>query len=304
MTRAATIRALAAQLDRLSTASFGPAEPAPPLTTGWSAIDAALAGGLRRDALHEWFGPTPPATDTSSPAATEKSRPKTAPAARAQRTRWRPPTCVLVHLAHRALDTDSQPGWVVWVGRRCFPYPHVLVRGLIAENLTTDAPAAPNAPAAPDSRLLERSLFVAVRTADHRLLTADLALRSPAISTVIADGSGFSMPATRRLQLLAQRHQTPALLVRPPQEQAELSAAHSRWLLRWEPAVDPPPRAQPRWQVELLRCKGVPLERLQGPWLLEWNGDTGALNLPATLGHPARSTQAPPGPPAHRARPA
>jgi hypothetical protein len=301
MTRAATIRALAAQLDRLSTASFGPAEPAPPLTTGWSAIDATLAGGLRRDALHEWFGPTPPASDPAPPAATEQSRPATAPAARAPRTRWRPPTCVLVHLAHRALDTDRQPGWVVWVGRRCFPYPHALVRGLTAESHAADAHDDPKTP---DGRLLERSLFVAVRTADHRLLAADLALRSPAISSVIADGSGFSMAATRRLQLLAQRHQTPALLVRPPAEQAELSAAHSRWLLRWEPATDPPPRAQPRWQVELLRCKGVPLERLGGPWLLEWNGDTGALNLPAPLGRPARSTQAAPRPPAHRARPA
>ncbi len=172
----------------------------------------------------------------------------------ARRGRWTPPVCVLVHLARQALHASNgmeegatprglKPAaqerenpcgrkpvdreavgastsafWAVWVGKRCFPYPGVLVR---AED--------------DDRCLLERSMFVAPRDAASRLWAIDLALRSPVVGVVVADGSHFDMAATRRVQLVAKANGTCVLLVRPPWELQELSAAQSRWLVRREP---------------------------------------------------------------------
>lgn len=226
------------------------------LRTGWSDVDAALGGGLRAGALHEWFG-----------IAARQS------CGVAERT-WSPPICVLVHLAWQAVEASSLPQWTVWVGPRCFPYPSVLVRGRGA-----------------DRGLLERSLFVTAHDADSRLWAIDLALRSSSVGVVIADGSTFSMAATRRVQLLAKRHQTLALMARPPWEQNELSAAQSRWLICWEPHAQTGAKVSlgPRWSVELLRCKGVQPKQYRGVWTLEWDSDTSTLNLSAEMARQARS---------------
>jgi hypothetical protein len=106
--------------------------------------------------------------------------------------------------------------------------------------------------------LLARSLWVTPPNADGRLWAVDLALRSPAVGVVLADGSGFSMAATRRVQLLAAEHGVGALLVRPPWERGELSAAQTRWQVCWHPAravgADGVPR--PRWLVEVVALQG------------------------------------------------
>ena len=55
--------------------------------------------------------------------------------------------------------------------------------------------------------VLDRCLFIDLpkRTADRdRLWAIDLVLRSPAAGAVFADGCGFDMAATRRLQLAAE----------------------------------------------------------------------------------------------------
>lgn len=224
------------------------------LPTGWAGVDDTLDGGLLRGALHEWLGLTSIRNGDT-----------------ARRT-WTPPVCVLVHLAWRALETGSRLRRAAWVGRRCFPCPSVLVRGRDA-----------------DRRLLEHSLFINTRNAASRLWAIDLALRSPSVGVVIADGSTFSMAATRRVQLLAKRHDTLALLVRPPWEEGELSAAQSRWLMRWQPhrSVTENVLLKPRWSARLLRCKGVPTETKRHLWTLEWNSDTSTLHLSAELAHPA-----------------
>ncbi len=253
MVLAATIQALR---EKLNIASLDHAGHGGVLKTGWPDIDTALRGGLLAGALHEWFGLAPRRHHEAS-----------------LRT-WSPPLCVLVHLAWQALEADSRPRWTVWVGRRCFPYPGVLVRDR-----------------GTDRRLLERSLFVTTRNADSRLWAMDLALRSSSVSVVIADGSTFSMAATRRVQLLAKRYRRFVLTVRPPWEQGELSAAQSRWLIRWEPHA-PTTRSvflNPGWSVELLRCKGVHPEMARAMWALEWDGDTSTLNLSSEMARQARA---------------
>ncbi len=218
------------------------------VSTGWPEIDSVLEGGLLGGALHEWFGPE----SIREPGDVS----------------WAPPVCIPLHLAWRALETGCVPLWLVWVGRRCFPYPGVLVR--------EDGR---------DRRMLERSIFVSPRDTAKRLWAMDLALRCPAVGVVIADGSRFDMAATRRVQLVAKTHDTLALLVRPPWERAGLSAAQTRWQVTWEPRADC--HANPRWSVELLRCKGVQPAKARGRWVLEWDHASSTMRLSAQVAHPA-----------------
>ena len=251
------------------------------IPTGWPEVDAALGGGLASGALHEWFG-----VDDSAP-----PPPKEAPRRRAGETAsapwgrfpgqapqntfretWSPPVCLFVHLARQALEAGRSPFWIVWVGARCFPYPAVLTR-----------------PGDNDLGLLARSLFVAPRDVNTRLWAIDLALRSPAVGVVIADGSALSMAATRRVQLLAKRHRTLMLAARPPWEQQQLSAAQSRWLILRQPYVadDESFSVHPRWIVQLLRCKGGQRQTSCDTWALEWQSGTSTVYLSPEVAHPA-----------------
>jgi len=250
-----TIQALK---ERLNCVNLAHARADRTLSTGWRPVDAALGGGLLAGALHEWFGACAHANPPG------------------RRGLWSPPLCILVHLAWRAFAAHSPPRWAIWIGQQCFPYPGVLVRD-----------------AGTDQRLLEHSLWVAAPTADSRLWAIDLALRSSAVGVVIADGSAFSMAASRRIQLLAEKHQTFACLARPPWEQDALSCAQTRWLVRWAPHVSPSAGVvfKPRWNVELLRCKGVQIANHHGPWILEWDSDTCTLDLSSEMAHSARDPQ-------------
>lgn len=275
--------------------------------TGWEPVDAALTpadmpdagrvvkpAGLERGALHEWFGAANPLQDSDI---YRSALPDRGPAARGEARRgrgivatddagfWTPPLCILTHLAWQAIQAPASPdepaareGWVVWVGRSCWPHPPTLFR-------------------AGNRRLLERSIFVDPPNDAIRLWLLDLCLRCPAVAAVIGDGSRLNMAATRRLQLAAGEHGCLALLARPPQETSLLSAARTRWLVRRTPVEEPPvptceadlaailnfPRAHPRWSVELLRCKSSPQKGCGRAWLVEWNGATGAVAIPAGL---------------------
>ena len=235
------------------------------LATGWREIDAALCGGLTVAALHEWFGVAPS---------------KHFVACREDETRrhaWMPPLVPVVHLVRQAMNCALFSLRAVWIGRRCFPYGGVLIG---SEG---------------DGRLLERSLFVAADGPADRLWVADLALRSPAVGLVIADGSGFDMAATRRIQLVAKAHHTTALLVRPPWETRELSAAQTRWLVRWAErdqggSVPSPGQVDeksssfnPRWSLELLRCKGMEPDSCPRVWALEWDRGEGVVGVSTTV---------------------
>jgi len=171
------------------------------VSTGWPQVDNAIGGGLSFG-LHEWFGVSAATADEPNP------------------RHWTPPLCLLVHLAWQAIEANPHPFSVVWIGGRCFPHPAVLVRRH-----------------GEDRRLLTRSVFVAPRDLPRRLWAVDLAIRSPVVGVVVADGEALDMPATRRIQLVAKEHNTLVLVVRPPIEQAKLSAAQSRWVVRRQPQI-------------------------------------------------------------------
>lgn len=231
------------------------------LPTGWNEIDAVLGGGLTLAALHEWFG-VAPSPDIAAGRGHES-----------RRDMWQPALLPLVHLMKRVMNRGAYARRAVWIGRRCFPYGGTLIG------------------ADGDRRLLKRSVFVAADKPADRLWAVDLALRSAAVGVVIADGSGFDMAATRRIQLVAKAQHTPVLLARPPWEWCELSAAQTRWLVRWQtssPYVDTEWSSfHPQWSVELLRCKGGSSQRHPRLWGWEWDRGEGVVRLSTTVVRPA-----------------
>ncbi|MGQ0626696.1 MAG: hypothetical protein ACT4PL_01190 [Phycisphaerales bacterium] len=144
-----------------------------------------------------------------------------------------PPIGLLLHAAAALLlNAPPHTAHVVFIGRPVWPS----IFALRAHRLTAAA------------------MFIDPPPDDDRLYAIDLALRSPAVRIVIADGAGLDLAATRRLQLAARPapHGSLALLARPARERVTLSAATTRW------AVEPAPSTHPRpgWRVRLLRMKG------------------------------------------------
>lgn len=165
-----------------------------------------------------------------------------------------PPLCIATDMARRACgggggadggdgQSDARESAAVLIGRWTWAYRLGLGPGTTA-------------------------ILVDVPDAASRVWAIDLALRSPAVSVVIADGSGLEMSETRRLQLAAEAGASGdvgrtggcsgvggalGLMVRPLAELRELSAAAMRWVVR--PAVSCGKR--PRWNVSVVRCKGV-----------------------------------------------
>ena len=226
----------------------------PRLPPGAIACDDLLGSSFGTDlppgAIHEWFGTADP------------NRP------------WTPPLCLLAHLAYQAsakAQAAGRAGQVLWLGRCVWPYLWVFPRSGVRS---------------PGSGVwgagVQRQLFADPVDASGRLWAIDLALRSGAVAAVVADGSGLDMTATRRLQLAAEAGQTIGLLARPPDELGQLSAAATRWqvsALRSE-------TTRPRWQVKLLRWKGASANchaSTCNNFMVEWNGATGAVSIPADV---------------------
>lgn len=206
----------------------------PRVATGWASADRALGGGLPCSGLHEWWG---------EPAE-----------ARA----------VCAQLAWNALlaDERARPGahrHVVWVGRAAWPAPGDVVRGLRAA--LCGMFGAPRVRCWPDARLHDRSILVDVPAHDAgaRLWAIEQAARCAGVCVVVADGHGFDLAATRRLQLAA----TDVLLLslRGP-------------VCRRTDAV-PPSACTTRWRVERVpACRpGAASAAERAPWIGKWLDD-------------------------------
>lgn len=173
---------------------------------------------------------------------------------------WSLPMGLLMWVARCASGSEAgvRPRRVVWIGRRCWPYPRAMGRGLLA-----------------------CSIFVDAVCRDERVWASDLAMRCGAVAAVVADGSGLTMAETRRLQLAAGAGDTMGLIARPAGERGVLSAAKTRWLVSCRPS----PEDQPRWRVELLRCKGVrPLTEDARRWVALRDHETGDVHLVSDAG--------------------
>lgn len=157
---------------------------------------------------------------------------------------------------------------VVWVGRACWAY--------------AGWPGM--------AGLLGRSVFVDPACDADRLWAIDQALRCRG-ACVIADARRLDMPNSRRLQLAAESAGTLGLLMRPPDELGELSAARTRWRVTPTPNPDARFYPAPRWTVELLRCKGLRPETDARRWVVQLDHDTSHVTLVPDA--PGRGVQTP-----------
>ena len=171
------------------------------------------------------------------------------------------------------VERSRAPGWgpVLW----CLKRPDLYGPGLIAHGLD---PA--------------RLIMVTAPRDEDILWAVEEGLRAPGLAAIVGEIGRLPMVAGRRLQLAAEHSGVTAFLLRRWHNGAEAAAERERpsaALTRWRIAAIPArkvndPRLRhligtPRWQVELLRCRGgVPAQ-----WEVEVADATGHVHLSAAL---------------------
>jgi protein ImuA len=173
-----------------------------------------------------------------------------------------------------------RPGPVLW----CLKRPDLYGPGLLARGLD---PA--------------RLIVVSAPRDEDILWAVEEGLRAPGLIAVVGEIGRLPLVAGRRLQLAAEHSGVTAFLLRrwrnseeAARERERPSAAVTRWRIAALPARDiDDPRlrhliGQPRWRVELLRCRGgVPAE-----WIVEVADATGHVRLsPELADRPAAAQQ-------------
>jgi protein ImuA len=190
---------------------------------------------------------------------------------------WSPPLLPLIDLVRRGF-VAGLVSRIVWIGGRVFPYPLTLAR---------------------HEGMLPASVFVDPPSAAARLWAIDLALRCGAPTAVVADGQGFTLPHTRRLQLAASAGRGIALLARPSSESHTLSAATTRWRVESCPSHN----SRVGWTLTLLRNKDHPSftddARASN---MEWKDGEGLVAVPAVVERGAGAASAGSHPPVARGR--
>ena len=169
--------------------------------------------------------------------------------------RWTPPLFLVSAFLGQALRQNALGNFclnkhknlIVWAGRRCWPTPALLQKTSL-------------------TGVQIKSLFLDPRGKKQRLGSIKQILRSPSTIAVIADGSNFSMNASKALQLAARKGNSLGILLRPPWELSCPSGAHSKWMI--QPVHSEPEKNSSapyssalssvilEWQLELLHCKG------------------------------------------------
>jgi hypothetical protein len=152
---------------------------------------------------------------------------------------------------------------VSWIGRACWPTPHLLAA--IAANLSATRGI--------NWDWQVRSLFIDPTSREKQLWAITQALQSQTVCVTVADGKGLNFALTRRLQLAAQRGGTLGLLALPPNEITRNSASRTKWRLTPLASDD----ESLSWRVELLRARGLTAPCL---WEVAWtNGKTKLLTI-------------------------
>ncbi|WP_137177762.1 ImuA family protein [Roseomonas sp. AR75] len=102
------------------------------------------------------------------------------------------------------------------------------------------------------------------------------ALRCPAVGGALLTLSDLDLTAARRLQLAAEAGGALGLLLRPDTEDPGPSAALTRWRINALPGDSGSPHklGDPRWQLDLLRCRGS----TPRTWTVTWRTTTDRLD--------------------------
>jgi protein ImuA len=240
------------------------------LPFGVAAIDRALpGGGLARGALHEILGAGGDEEDGALAAAF------------AARILGRfgphptPGTPAFAGNRPKALPLEGERmggGLILW----CLARPDLYGPGLAAHGLDPGRVVLVQAPR------------------DAEILWAmEEGLRAPGILAVVGEIGSLPAVASRRLQLAAEHSGITALLLRrwrdggqAARERAQPNAAVTRWRIAALPsraATGEPGVGQPRWRVELLRCRGGEPASWEMPGELEVPDATDHVSLAAAL---------------------
>lgn len=173
--------------------------------------------------------------------------------------RWHGPLFFISHLLQTLNTPNITEGYLLWVGRRLWPTPQLL--------------AQIGSSTAAESDWFSRSLFIDPPSTDKRLWTMLEALRSPAVRLIIGDGSKLKFIDTRKLLLLARKSKAIVLLIRPPWEITTHSSATTKWLI----SMKTTPIESLRWDVELVRARGLAAPHT---WTIElYEESNGTKNL-------------------------
>jgi protein ImuA len=108
---------------------------------------------------------------------------------------------------------------------------------------------------------LDARRLVLLRAPNERdiLWAMEEGLRSRALAAVVGEVEALSTPASRRLQLAAESAGVTGFVLHRSAGHAAASAAVTRWRVAALPSVSvagEPGIGQPRWRVELRRCRG------------------------------------------------
>ncbi len=111
-------------------------------------------------------------------------------------------------------------------------------------------------------------VFVRAPRAADALWAMEEALRCPAVSGALLMTEGVDLTAARRLQLAAEAGGAIGLLLRPDTETDAPSATLTRWRVTGLAGTGGSPHelGDPRWRLELLRCRGGS----PGAWNTTW----------------------------------
>jgi protein ImuA len=133
----------------------------------------------------------------------------------------------------------------------------------------------------------ERVLYAECRSDEEVLAVMEEGVRHGGLAAVVGEVGRAAMPATRRLQLVAEESGTAVLLLRRWRRAgadplAIPSAACTRWRIAAAPSAPLPHDGlgRARWQVALVRQRGGPPYQ----WLLEAPDAEARLALPARSG--------------------
>ncbi|MCI4643896.1 MAG: hypothetical protein MRY64_03845 [Hyphomonadaceae bacterium] len=128
-------------------------------------------------------------------------------------------------------------------------------------------------------------LEVHTRKLTDTLWAIEEAIRSSAVSLVVADVEAVEFTASRRLVLASSRHGVPVILLQPYTCEGS-TAASARWRVSARPSApnrfDPRAPGNPRWRARLERCRTAP--HLAGHVFdLELNHETLSLTVVSGL---------------------
>jgi len=135
----------------------------------------------------------------------------------------------------------------------------------------------------------DRLIVARCRDDRERLWAMEEGLHSPALAAVLGEVGVLSLTAGRRLQLAAEATGVTGFVlsrwresVIAARERQSSSVATTRWqvtAMAGDLSAGEPGVGRPRWQLDLLRCRGG----IPGSWIVEASDATGHVRLAAEL---------------------